>query len=79
VCVCVRVRVSLCACVCSYLGDEDAVVLQQVVVVVATGQQLPDFGSQWFWDAAPDQRRQTLRPRGQVPVPETRRGHAQVT
>lgn len=38
-----------------YLGDEDAVLLKQVVVVMATGQQLPDFGSEWLRDATANQ------------------------
>lgn len=42
-------------CVRVYLGDEDAVVLKQVMVVVATSQQLPDFSSEWLRNAAADQ------------------------
>lgn len=38
-----------------YLGDEDAVLFKQVMVVVATGQQLPDFGSEWLGNATADQ------------------------
>lgn len=58
-------------CVWLYLGDEDAVVLKQVVVVVATGQQLPDFSSEWLRNATPNQRGQTLWTSGQVPMPDT--------
>lgn len=56
---------------CLYLGDEDAVVLKQVVVVVATGQQLPDFSSEWLRNATANQRGQTLRTSGQVAMPDT--------
>lgn len=42
-------------CARVYLGDEDAVVLKQVMVVVATSQQLPDFSSEWLRNAAADQ------------------------
>ena len=41
--------------VCVYLGDEDAVMLKQVMVVVATGQQLPDFSSEWLRNATANQ------------------------
>lgn len=54
-----------------YLGDEYAVVLKQVVAVVATGQQLPDFSSEWLRNATANQRWQTLRTSGQVPMPDT--------
>lgn len=63
--------VCVCVCVFVYLGDEDAVLLKQVVVVVATGQQLPDFRSEWLGNAAANQRGQTLGTSGQVPVPDT--------
>lgn len=42
-------------CVCVYLGDEDAVMLKQVVVVVATSQQLPDLSSEWLRNATANQ------------------------
>lgn len=57
-------------CVRVYLGDEDAVMLKQVVVVVATGQQLPDFSSERLRNATANQWGQTLRTSGQVSMPD---------
>ena len=55
----------------AYLGDENAVVLQECLVTVAAGEQLPDLCSQGLRDPGPHQRRQTFRPRRQVPMPGT--------
>lgn len=56
----------------SDLGDEDPVLLDQVIVAVAARQQLPDLAAEGLRDTAPHQRRQLLRPYAQVQVPKSK-------
>lgn len=71
-----RVQTNPCPslmCLCSYLGDEDAVKFKELPVVMATGQQLPNFGSERLRNTAADQRGQSLWTGGQVPMPDANR------
>lgn len=54
----------------SYLSNENAVAFQQSLVILAAGKELPDFSPKRLGDSGPHQSWQSLRPSGQVPVPD---------
>jgi hypothetical protein len=56
----------------AYLGDEGAVLLYLVVIVMATGQELPYLSPEGLWYATTYQRRELLGTHRQVQVPGDR-------
>ena len=54
----------------TYFCDERTILLHLMVVVMATGQELPHLAPEGFWDAAAYERRELLGPHRQIQVPE---------